>query len=171
MFLCHWENRETVNLIEKVPHKSVLNCATVVSFPIARAERKTCLPRFCLHLLRISQAFCSPLVIGQETTVMQANQHKQNYSTVCFCCLSVIVFQQHFRRPGWKKSTRLIKPAGTTTALSACPHANLNQDNSINVFVCLFKYPCFSFLKANALSIPSVLFSQLLLSFQRCWSY
>ena len=109
MFLYHWENKETVDLIGNVPHKPVLTCATVVSFPIARSERKTCLPRFCLHSLRISQAFCSPLVIGQETTAVKANQHKQNYLTVCFCCSSFIVFQQHFRCPGLKESTPLIK--------------------------------------------------------------
>ena len=103
------EKIETVNLTGNVPHKLVLSCATVVSFPIARAERKTCLPRFsgfCPHPLCISQAFCSLLVIGQEASAMQANQHKQNYLIVCFCCSSIIIVsQQHFWRPGWKKST------------------------------------------------------------------
>ena len=96
--------------------KSVLTCATVVSFPVERAEWKTSLPRFCLHPLRSSQAFCSPLVIGQETTAVQTNQHKQNYLTVCF--------PTAFRRPGWKKIDPFNK-TGTTTALSVCPHPNL----------------------------------------------
>ena len=160
MFLYHWENKETVDLIGNVPHKPVLTCAAVVSFPIARSERKTCLPRFCLHPLRISQAFCSPLVTGQKTTAMQANQHKQKYSTV-FVFHRLLSSNSIFGDKGEK--------TWITTTLSACPYPNFKVIPLM--FLSAYLNVCFSFLKANALSIPSLLTCQLLLSFQRCWSY
>ena len=144
----------------------MLACATVVSFPIARLERKTCLPRFCLHPLRISQAFCSPLVIGQETTAMQANQHKRLKLLDCLFLLFIIYCVPTALSASRVKKIDSFNKTGTT-ALTTCPHPNLKIIPSI-FFVCLFKCLCFSFLKANALSILSVLTCQLLLSFQRC---
>jgi hypothetical protein len=124
MFLCYWENRETLNsLMGNIPHKPVLVCATVVSFPRgrARAERQALVPRLCLvpsapqTIAYLPKVFCSPLVLGQETTATQANQHKQNYPTVSFCCWSFIVFLQHFRCPGWK-----IDPFYRTETATGC---------------------------------------------------
>ena len=55
---------------------------------------------------------------------MQANQHKQNYSTVCFLLFIIYCLPTAFSASRVKKFDPVNK-TGTTTALSACAHPNL----------------------------------------------
>ena len=155
MFLrnqCSWPVQRSFNFQSREQNEKLNLSAKILPPPIAT-------PKLFLGLLWLARKRlpCRLTSINKTSWLFVFVVHN------LLCSNSIFGVQAEKCRPGG-----LIK-LGPLQPLVCVRTPNLKIVPSM--FSSAYLNVCFSFLKANALSIPSVLTCQLLLSFQRCWSY